>query len=266
MNEVIKLNRDVDGFDTFEDRIEGDEHPQHGLIQGGLVKFSNEATWPCNDEDLPPDLELVAIDVIRVVQQWGKDQRPAETRILEPGEKFPDIEAMNEAVPRSEWLEGPSGPRGPWQAQYIVYLMNPLTMDRYTFPTGTVGGGIAVRELRDKIVWMRRFRGARVYPVLTLSDTHMRTRFGGRQRPHFIVKRWIVLDGGEGTALPAPANQGPRPIEPAKAEAVPGQEPRTVEPPSRKEELDDEIPFDSKTTPPIARPDRLEEIIGRARG
>ena len=31
----------------------------------------------------------------------------------------------------------------------------------------------------------------------------MRTRFGGRQRPSFLIKKWINL-GGDGETLPAP--------------------------------------------------------------
>jgi len=171
------------------------------------LKFSNEATWTTRDDDeIPLDLELVAVDIQRVVQRW-EDQRPVETIILEPGQKFSDIETMNEKVPRSEWSEGPDGQlRGPWQAQHILYLVDLTTMDKYTFPTGTVGGRRAVGELRDKLVWMRRLRGPNVYPVVPLSDTFMKTRFGGRQRPHFKIVRWVRLggEGGEVKALPPP--------------------------------------------------------------
>jgi len=40
-----------------------------------------------------PDFELVAVDVARVVQKWI-NQITVETRILEPGERFPDIEEL----------------------------------------------------------------------------------------------------------------------------------------------------------------------------
>jgi len=269
MNEVTKIVRDdVDGFDGFEDQIEGEGHLQTGgVIRGLLAKFTNEATWLCSNEEMSPNLELVPIDILRIVQKWGPDQKPIETMVLEPGQKFPDVEAMNEAVPRKEWIEGPSGLRGPWQAQYIVYLVNPATMDRYTFPTGTTGGSIAVRELRDKTVWMRRFRGVHVYPVVTLSDTFMRTRFGGRQRPHFLILRWILLDDGGGKLLPA--REASRKTEPAKA--VADQAARAVEPPSVSEEMNDALPFnqgDESTngrealSSPLCRPDALEELIG----
>ncbi|HMF06895.1 MAG TPA: hypothetical protein VKE72_07775, partial [Methylocella sp.] len=196
----------IDNFAGWEDGVEGDDQPQNaGIIQGSLVKFTNEAAWVTRDGDeLSANLELVAVDVARVVQRW-QDQQPIETIILEPHQKFPDIEEMNEKIPHKEWVKGPDGQlRGPWQAQHILYLLDPNTMDKLTFPTGTTGGRIAIRELRDKLVWMRRLRGPNVYPVITLADKYMNTRFGGRQRPHFVIRRWVRLggDGGEVEALP----------------------------------------------------------------
>jgi hypothetical protein len=215
----------ADGFEGFEDRHEGDERPEGGgVIQGTLVKFTNQATWVTRDgQELPADLELIATDIVRVVQKWI-DRQPVETRILEPGEKFPDIETLNSAAPRSEWTEGPDGkPRGPYQAQHIIYLLNPKTMERHSYATGTVGGGIAVRELRDSVTWMRRLRGQNVYAVVTLSDKFMRIRHGrGRQRPHFLIVRWITIGGTDEKSLPAPV--------------------REVKSPSLSEEMKDELP------------------------
>jgi len=92
--------------------------------------------------------------------------------------------------------------------------------------------------------------------VIRLSDTYMRTKFGGRQRPHFLIKRWIALGDGD-RALPAPdpstAPQStqaqlehfagtPETVAPPSAPPLP--EARVVEPPSLKEEAGgDEIPF-----------------------
>jgi hypothetical protein len=233
-NEVTKTAPREDGFEGFEDRVEGDDRPEGGsVIQGTVVKFTNEATWVTRDEEeLPPDRELIATDIIRVVQKWI-NQLPVETTVLEAGQKFPDLEALNEAAPKTEWAEGPDGkPRGPWQAQYIVHLLDPKTMDRFSYATGTTGGGIAVRDLRDKVQWMRRLRGQNIYPVVTLSDKFMKTRFGGRQRPHFVIVRWIALGGDNVTALPAP------PL-------------REVESPKLAEDLNDEIPdFDAEAPTP----------------
>ena len=253
-NALKKISPEIDGFEGYEDRIEGDERPEGGgVIRGSLVKFTNEAAWELRDGEEMPAVELVAVDVLRIVQRW-KDQLPAETIILEPGQKFPDVEAMNDALPKSEWVEGPDGKmRGPWRTQYIVHLLNLETMDRYSYPTGTVGGGIAVRDLVDKTKWIRRLRGAHVYPVVTLSCTFMPTRFGGRQRPSFLIKSWINL-GGDGEVLPAPSQ--PTLIEhvekqlaetaakkPAKVTKVSA---RKVDEPTLEEILNDDLPDDLK--------------------
>ena len=224
----------VDGFESYTDQVENAEEAHNqGVIQGACVKFTNEGRWELRDgEDLSASVELVAVDIARVVQKWV-NQQPVETRIPAAGEKFPYITELNEQVPKSEWAEGPDGkPRGPWQSQHIVYLLNPETMDRFTYPTGTTGGAIAVRDLVDKTNWMRKFRGAHVYPVVTLADTFMKTRFGGRQRPHFLIKRWVGLGGAEDKALPAPTPTAP--VQPGAQEVMP---------PSIDEELNDRVPF-----------------------
>jgi hypothetical protein len=231
-NEVEKKSVHViDGFEGYEDSVEGGEQVDR-VIQGSLVKFTNEAEWMSGEEKLPPALELVAVDVGRVVQKW-QDGNPVKTITLAPGEKFPDVAKLNAEVPQSEWEDGPDGkPRGPWQAEYLVYLIDLKTMDRFTYATGTVGGGIAVRDLVDRTNLTRRFRrGMHVHPVVTLGDVFMNTRFGGRQRPHFEIVRWIALDGGVG-ALPAP--------DLPKLES-PSTAPTEVKPPSAKEVTDDEI-------------------------
>jgi hypothetical protein len=255
----------VDNFEGWEDGVEGDDRPQGaGVIQGTLIKFTNEGKWVTRDGDeLPADLELIAFNVGRLVQKW-EDGQPIETIILQPHQKFPDIEEMNEKTPRKEWVEGPDKKmRGPWQGQHALYLLDPKTMDKYTFPTGTVGGRIAIRELRDKTMWMRRLRGSNVYAVITLADTFMNTRFGGRQRPHFKIVRWVRLggEGGEVEALPPPAppagaqQQLDRFAKPAQ-QAEPELPLTTVKEPSLKEEMNDEIPEyldkpTEKASPPL---------------
>ena len=233
MSDLIKKDYPaVDNFEGWEDGVEGHDRPQGaGVIQGTSVKFTNDSTWVTRDKiELESNLELVAVDVARVVQKW-EDGSPIETIVLEPHQKFPDIESMNEAIPRDQWVEGPDGkPRGPWQAQHILYMVDLMTMEKYTFATGTVGGRIAIGELRDKLVWMRRVRGLNVYAVIVLRDKFMNTRFGGRQRPFFSIVRWVKLgtEGGDVAALPAPAT----PV---------ADSPSLVLEPSLKEELNDSI-------------------------
>src|SRR6516162_4297417 len=268
-NDVVKKDSTpADNFSGWEDGTEGDDRPEGaGIIQGSLVKFSNEATWVTRDGDeLPADLELVAVDVGRVVQKW-QDDRPVETIVLQPHQKFPDIEEMNEKVPKKEWVEGPEGNmRGPWQAQHILYLLDLKTMDKYTFPTGTTGGRIAVHDLRDKTMWMRRLRRPNVYAVVLLSDTFMNTKWGGRQRPHFKIMRWVSLgsEGGQVEVLPPPTSKERQPDlfanEPAQQTTSQSDLPlKEVKEPTIQEDMNDDLPDDlkaevkesiPKTTPP----------------
>jgi hypothetical protein len=251
--ELMKQQQqNIDGFAGYEDSVEGETEQTRGVIQGSIIKF-NDSTWVARGgAELPPNLELVAVDVGRVVQKWI-DKQPVETRILEPGQKFPDIKELNEKTPKSEWGKDQNDQScGPWQAQHIVYLLNPKTMDKYSFPTDTIGGSIAVRDLVDKTLWMRRYRRVHVYPVVVLSDVFMNTRFGGRQRPHFIIKRWIILDGSQ-QALPATLSLPPTTVKdaldtfaanpPVTAAAAAPTQPKTVNEPSVAEEMDDAIPF-----------------------
>jgi hypothetical protein len=237
----------VDGFDTFEDGTEGDEQSLGDrLIQGPLVKFTNDAIWATKaGDEIPASLELVAIDVVRLVMKWkpDKDELP-DRQVLEPGQKFPDLKKLNEETPKSEWVKGPDGQlRGPWQSQHLVYLLDLKTMSKFTYTTGgTVGGAIAVHDLVDRVKMMRRFRGSNVYAEVNLSDTFMNTRFGGRQRPHFLIKKWITLgsDSQELAALPNPNDPTLKGSEAAKPEESIG---KPVDTPSAKEVLDDDIPF-----------------------
>jgi hypothetical protein len=197
--------------DGFEDAGEGFGSPEDRLIQGDLVKFTNQATWVTRGgQELSGNLEFVAVSVIRVVQKW-KDGRPIETRVLGPGEKLPNLEELNAAVPQSEWRVGPDGKlRGPWEAQFLVYLLNPDTAERFTFATGTIGGGIAVRDLSYSVSWKRKFCGEQVYAVVSLSAVPWKTRWPTRLRPHFVNKGWKGLSS-DGALPPTepPALSGP---------------------------------------------------------
>lgn len=253
-SDIVKRGpTDIDGFAGWEDGVEGDDQPQSaGVIQGSLDKFTNEQTWETRDgEAIDTTVERVAVDVMRVVQKW-RDHQPVETTILEAHQKFPDIEKMNAETPHEEWVEGRDGkPCGPWQGQHILYSVDPKTMDKYTYPTSTTGGRIAIRELRDKVIWMRRLRGPNVYPVIKLSRIWMNTRFGGRYRPHFEILRWVRLggQGGEVEAISPPTpptsaaeqlDQFAKPVERTTAQSdLPLT---TVAEPSLKEDLNDEVP------------------------
>jgi hypothetical protein len=254
-NEIKGPETSGDGLDTI------DESQGQRVIQGMRLAFTNDFIWAdTNDKQFPPDRELLLMAHRRVLQKWGLDNKPIaeETRFLEEGEEWPDVEAMNEAAPQSEWREGPSGLQGPWQCQHLFYFWDPRTFERFTYPTNTVGGHRAVGELKAAIKDARSVYG-KVNPVVTLSDTFMPTRYStsGRQRPFFVVVRWIKMGSGveppalsaETKALPAPTQGKPEPARP---------ELPAIEKLSLAEEMNDDIPDfgnekdSAKASPPPA--------------
>lgn len=176
------------------------------LIKGTKLKFTNNSEWEGNDDIvIEADHEFIVVELVRAVQKWI-DQRPVETRVLPLLEKFPDIDELNEAAPKEEWTEKFGKKVGPWQKCWVVYLLDPETMRIYTWPTDTVGGHQAVRDLREATGMARRMYGDGIYPRVHLSDIHMNTQFGGRQRPDFKIIKFETL-GAEKTTLSAPDEQ-----------------------------------------------------------
>lgn len=250
-SEIVKKQpQALDNFDSFDDSVQGaDDGHGAGIHTGVRLKYTNEARWETTPDGTDyTDRELTAINVRRTEIRWG-DGRP-EVRELAPGEQYRDLEALNATIPKSEWREGPDGrPRGPWQRQHILEFVDLNGMQRFWWPTSTVGGSRCITDLRDRIMLMRRFRGENVYPTVRLTHTFMPTRFGGRERPHLEVKAWIKIGGGEAEALPSP--QAPLPpsqeqAAPPTAKAKPGEakiKTQTVSEPSLEEELGDKLPY-----------------------
>jgi hypothetical protein len=233
----------LDGFSGFTEEVEGDTRSQGGgIIQGRILKFTNPGCiWVTSDDGqkVPAGLELIASDMARVVEKWidGMPVRE-ETIVVPPGQKFPNVKAMNEAAPKSEWREYHGEMVGPWQMQYLVYLLNAHTLDKFTYPTSTIGGGMCCREFADKVAWMRGYKGPNVHAVVTLSDVVWITSHGRRQRPRLQIMRWIGFDGAGDKTLSGsqPALDGGAA---AKPEMLPLNE---VKEPTLAEEMGDAVP------------------------
>src|SRR5262249_1080201 len=76
----------------------------------------------------------------------------------------------------------------------------------------TIGGGVCVDQLVDKVNSLREFYGnPNICAVVKLANTFMPTGYGGQQRPHFVYQRAVTYgDGGEvRTIEPPTAKQGP---------------------------------------------------------
>jgi len=245
---------ELDGFDAFTDETEGEDTMGGGgsVIQGAKLKFLDPDWW-IRDAKVT-GLQLTVIDVVNVVNKWSPDNKLLVSRVLEPGEKFPDFEKLNEQCPKSEWRMAFGKLVGPWSGQHVLYLIdklyNPFT---WASPTTTVGSAVAVVNLVNQIKRVRRFRGEHVYPLVELNHVHFPNAYKpDRERPDLRIIDWVRFgDGGNlvssspnTPALTGPATATPEPKAESKAEPS-GKPPeaQSVKPITTQEELDDEIAF-----------------------
>jgi hypothetical protein len=197
---------ELDGFDDFTSQTEGEDDSRASarVIQGTKLKFI-DPRWLRETADIT-GLLLTVVGERNVVNLWGHDDNPIETRILAPGEKWPDFKKLNDACDRSMWREKFGKLTGPWSGQHVLYFVDE-NWNRFTWPSPitTIGSSICVNNLMDDIKIARKFRGANVYAVAELSHANFNTGFGLRQRPALIVKRWVTFGPDRGVgALPAP--------------------------------------------------------------
>ena len=209
MSNTIAVNepRSLDEFAGWTDEVDShdDEQLSERSIIGQRLKFTNEGQWQLPDKT-EPTKSLIVVNARRSAVKWGKTKgRPLETEFVKAGERFPDLKTRNAALPPSEWIADFNGnPKGPWEAQHIVYLVDPISIDQYTYPTSTTGGHIAVQELVERVNWMRRFRGPATYPIVQLATRFMKTKYGGgRLRPHFSIVDWTKIDQAAARSRPA---------------------------------------------------------------
>jgi len=245
---------ELDGFNAFTNEIEGDDNVNTGssIIQGTKLKFL-DPHWLIEGQTVTGML-LTAINVRNVVTKWSHDNKPLETQILAPGEKFPDFEKRNAECPQSEWRMSFGKKVGPWSGQHCLYLLDEQFIC-YTWasPITTIGSAIAVSELVNQIRRVRRFRGENVYAVVELSHTHFPNAYKpDRERPYLRVDSWVrlgadrmanVLPPPTTAALPdsgsAPAASGSAP---AATQGAPADA-QSVAPVTLKEEMQDESRF-----------------------
>jgi hypothetical protein len=238
-NEVVKQQSlPLDNFATWDDRVQTDgDDTSHDGVLNTRVRFTNQAVWELAESAVNiTGKELVAVDVRRLEIKWVNKVREDVVE-LGPNDVFRDLDALNASCDKSEWSEDLNGNlRGPWQRQNVLELIDIATMQAFSWPTSTIGGAICIRELKQKIVRMRQFRGEHVYPLVKLSHTRMKTRHGPRQRPHMEIVDWYRVSGGgvEVAAQPRPALTG------GAAAQSPLQK---VSEPSVEEELNDKIPW-----------------------
>ena len=122
-----------------------------------------------------------------------------------------------------------------------------LLYNRYTWPSplDTIGSAIAVRELREQVMLVRKVQRANnLFAVATLDHTNFPTRIGVKQRPHLLnIKNWVRLGPDQmGEPLPAPDANPVIDVTPTAGVGAP-PDAEVVPPPTAKQVVDDEIIF-----------------------
>jgi len=165
-----------------------------------LGKWDADAGWHDRDGlELPSP--VIALGTRRGVRRW-KDHVIVDEIVDLP---LPDVDVLNEAIPESEWEDGPDGkPQRPYSVWHAAYLLNPVDAVVYSYLNNTVGASIAVGRLDSSMRWMQAMRGGSVFPLVKLTDAPLRTRFGMKRRPHFEILEWRELGGASLKSQPAP--------------------------------------------------------------
>jgi hypothetical protein len=173
------------------------------LLAGAKVKFGNDAVWRVGDEPIPPDRKFVVAGIVRAVQKWPRDGGRPESRILGPNEPFPDIKALNDTAPKAEWRECFGQLKGPYENVTVVHFFDPVTFEGFSYPTSTVGGRLAVKELKSCGRRAQQVHGPNFFPVFTTSHAHMDTAYGGRERPFFKILGYELFGPSGGSNISA---------------------------------------------------------------
>jgi hypothetical protein len=229
----------LDNFADFDTSVEGDDDRSvGGLLIGTRLKFTNDVkrvTHP-NGDDCTGRV-LLASNVRRTEVKWGPTPGapPVDHRELKPGDKFRDMETLNETCPKSEWREDFNGkPKGPWEIQHVLEFADLETMERFSWPTSTVGGSIAITELVDRILMKRQFyKRIDIWPLVKLAHRFMPTRFKGRERPYLEILDWYWPNKDTDDKIEAAPTQ-PKSLPPALQQ---------VPEPTLAQEMDDSLPY-----------------------
>jgi hypothetical protein len=224
MNDTAKLPAKVIDDDGFNDLAVIDR------VIVGVMTRCVDGQWTGDGMPIPKDTRLLALATTMVLQHW-QDETPIETIRAKPGQSYTALvdlrDDLNSKIDESTWETGMDGsPRPPWVLSFIVYMLNPVTAEKFTYVNSTIGARIAVADLKDKVASMRAIKGEHVIAEVELASKPMKTKFGQKIRPHFDVVGWKTFDTGH---------------KPAQLESPRGIQP--VEPPTLGEEIKDEISF-----------------------
>jgi hypothetical protein len=173
----------------FDDGFGVVETGSAGLLRGRRLKFKDNAYLIDGTDHLPEDIkQLTVVSMSTLWTRW-EDGKPLH-KVTPTGQTHPQREELGD-LNQDEWEAGLDGrPADPWRDGRHVHLVHDKTAEQFTFVTETVGGRIAVSNLKSQISLYRRVH-PHACPVVELGRADMKTKVGVKQRPAFKVVGWI---------------------------------------------------------------------------
>jgi hypothetical protein len=183
---------------------EDNPRPQRSLSGDIMLKF-DDPEWTGNGLTMN-SRELVLIEIHHEILKWPTDAEvlagakgPAEVIPVVRGQPEPDLDALNNAIPESQWRMRFGKKEKPYRLQRVLEFLDHRSMERLSWPSyvEVIGSSIAADEVKRRISVVRRLRGEDLVPVVRLEHVHMPNSYKpDRQRPHLAVMGWCRLGSG----------------------------------------------------------------------
>ena len=197
--------------------------PDEDRSGGEFAKFdaaTPQKLWHGRNGEASHPGPYLAVNCFIELIRW-KDKKLFDRIVLKPGVVLPNFESLNAAIPVTEWEESPfTGEAvGPWVKNWTVHLVSAETGSKLTVSNSTVGQKVAWQALKERVAFMRQFRGALVYPEVKLSSTSMKSHYGIKLIPDFEIVGWRNFGASSAPVLAPPPVPG-TPVAPITASEI----------------------------------------------
>ena len=133
----------------------------------------------------------VALDVADALVRWDDKKKTVVPR--EPGQPMP--QPPWGASDTTIGLDGKPEPA--WKQERYLYTMDPADAALFTYIAGAASAIGVVGQLCDQIRRMRQLRqDPHIIPLFEYGNAPMKTDYGLKRKPAFLVKSWLGGNGG----------------------------------------------------------------------
>jgi hypothetical protein len=157
-------------------------------VRGTPLKFDDGQWWRGFErEDADTDQDFVVTDV---AETWRllKKGSPIEYVVREPGSPTRPPRP-NTFVGEETWPTYNGEPTDPWSYCSVIHLLATSNGETYNIVASTAGAWSARHELLEQVRSMRRMQPS-CLPIVKLTCTAFKTKYGTRQRPMLRIVGW----------------------------------------------------------------------------